>query len=172
MGDLTERCAVLKRERADLNVRHTGLLEETRDLRAYKKATAVRLAALDNREEASDWGDEAAWDLAVLSERRHKSRMLVQKRLTRASLGTKCGSGAPCRCSGSGANAAARCPRRQPCMATSRAPQRKTRATTPSLSSGAKGSRAVLTAGPLSLAMALCASSTPRSSAGSWLRAV
>ena len=44
MGDLTERCAVLERERADLYMRHTGLLEEIRDLRAYKKATAARLA--------------------------------------------------------------------------------------------------------------------------------
>ena len=41
MGDLTERCAVLKRERADLYMRHTGLLEEIRDLRAYKKAKLV-----------------------------------------------------------------------------------------------------------------------------------
>ena len=88
MGDLTERCAVLERERADLYMRHTGLLEEIRDLRAYKKATAARLAALDEREEleASDWGDEAAWDLAVTSARKHKSRMLAQMRkcLTRA----------------------------------------------------------------------------------------
>ena len=29
MGDLTERCAVLERKRADLYMRHTGLLEET-----------------------------------------------------------------------------------------------------------------------------------------------
>ena len=28
MGDLTERCAVLERERADLNVRHIGLSSE------------------------------------------------------------------------------------------------------------------------------------------------
>ena len=50
MGDLTERCAVLERERAGLYMRHTGLLEEIRELRAYKKATARRLAALERRE--------------------------------------------------------------------------------------------------------------------------
>ena len=56
MGDLTERCAVLQRDLADLDAQHTGLFEETRDLRAYKKATAARLAALERREEleASD----------------------------------------------------------------------------------------------------------------------
>ena len=32
MGDLTERCTVLERERADLYMRHTGLLGEIRDL--------------------------------------------------------------------------------------------------------------------------------------------
>ena len=46
MGDLTEQCAVLERERADLYMRHTGLLEEIRDLRAYKKATAAVLPPL------------------------------------------------------------------------------------------------------------------------------
>ena len=46
MGDLTERCAVLEREPADLYMRHTGLLEEIRDLRAYKKATAAVLPPL------------------------------------------------------------------------------------------------------------------------------
>ena len=46
MSDLTERYAVLQRDLADLDAQHTGLLEKTRDLRAYKKATAARLAAL------------------------------------------------------------------------------------------------------------------------------
>ena len=74
MGDLTERCTVLERERADLYMRHTGLLEEIRDLRAYKKATAGRLAALERREEleASGWGDQPTWDLATTSARKHK----------------------------------------------------------------------------------------------------
>ena len=45
MGDLTGRCAVLERERAGLYMRHTGLLEEVWDLRAYKKATAVTARA-------------------------------------------------------------------------------------------------------------------------------
>ena len=82
MGDLTERCAVLERERADLYMRHTGLLEETRDLRAYKKATAVRLAALERREEleASGWGDQPTWDLATTSACKHKSLALEQMR--------------------------------------------------------------------------------------------
>ena len=44
MGDLTERIAVLQRDLADLDAQYTGLLEETPDLRAYKKATAARLA--------------------------------------------------------------------------------------------------------------------------------
>ena len=51
MGDLTERIAVLQCDLTDLDAQHTGLLEETRDLRAYKKATAARLAALERREE-------------------------------------------------------------------------------------------------------------------------
>ena len=51
MGDLTERCADLQRDLADLDAQHTELLEETRDLRAYKKATAARFAALERREE-------------------------------------------------------------------------------------------------------------------------
>ena len=74
MGDLTERCTVLERERADLYMRHTGLLEEIRDLRAYKKATAGRHAALERREEleASGWGDQPTWDLATTSARKHK----------------------------------------------------------------------------------------------------
>ena len=74
MGDLTERCTVLERERADLCMRHTGLLEEIRDLRAYKKATAGRLAAFERREEleASGWGDQPTWDLATTSARKHK----------------------------------------------------------------------------------------------------
>ena len=37
MGDLTERIAVLQRDWADLDAQHTGLLEETWELRAYKR---------------------------------------------------------------------------------------------------------------------------------------
>ena len=42
MGDLTERCAVLERERADLYMRHTGLLEEIRDLGARTERRLLR----------------------------------------------------------------------------------------------------------------------------------
>ena len=75
MGDLTERIAVLQRDLADLDAQHTGQLEETRDLRAYKKATAARFSALERREEleASEWDDQHTWDLAETSARKHKS---------------------------------------------------------------------------------------------------
>ena len=40
LSNLMERCAVRERERAGLYMRHAGLLEEIRDLSAYKKAAA------------------------------------------------------------------------------------------------------------------------------------
>jgi len=181
MGDLTERCAVLERERADLNVRHIGLSSEYVTEGCGRGASNPHLYEYANKncrvkqgagvggpdELARRHGHETAAELAVAG-----GQWVLVEAFDEDEFGDEVWLGRTVPLQRFGGKCCRRCPRRQPCMATSRALRRTARATTPSPSSGTRGSRAVLTAGPLSLAMAWCASSTPRNSAGSWPWAV